>query len=707
MHSLFVRRPTALLIALAAMALPLAPIAARADGDDPNGVGVARISLIDGSVAVQRGDTSTPVDAAVNAPVLAADYVTTGDGSHAEVQFDGTSTVRLGDNVQMRFTRIDAGNRSCSSRKARSSCACCAERRRERHRHAVDLDPSARRRQLSRHRRSRRAHAAHRALRPRRDRDAARQSSRRVGRRAARAGTGVQSVRASRRGRRGRRFRQLQPRPRPVRAARPRAEHRVSPGMQGVADLDANGRWVADNSYGQVWVPRTSAPTGRRIATAVGSGKTTTAGPGSAPNRGAGRRITTVAGITARRTAGRGIPVRGWRVAVWQPALVAFIGFGGGGGREPRLRQHRLGSARSVRAVPPWWGRGYNSTTIVVNNYNGGERYRNALYNGATYVDHQRFLEGRFDHRVRDDGRTGPSGTSRPRSRAGRSLAGKPALHRSSGAPRTSRCARPSRSARSPVTPASCSARRSSSSARRSPAECVRRAAEPSRGSAPPGCTPYGGRARRRLVAFRHAARPTHNVTTTPGGTTRSGYGTDRPSYTTAAPRLGRQTVRGTVQHYQRPGYSQPSGTYQRPGYSQPREPTSGRATAKPSDTYSAAGVQPTSGTYQRPGYNQRREHTSGPATAKPSDTYQRPGYSQGSGTVPAAGYSQRSGNYQRPGYSQPAGQPTSGRRTTKRAYPQHGVRPAGADYQRQQPSTPPARTQQGSRRLAAPEEQR
>src|ERR1700735_4394448 len=111
MHLSFFRRPNALLIAVAALFIPLsAPLAAQAD-EDPGAVGVARISLIDGSVAVQRGDSAAPVDAAVNAPVLPEDYVTTGDGSHAEVQFDGLSMLRLGDNVQMRFTRIDPGNR--------------------------------------------------------------------------------------------------------------------------------------------------------------------------------------------------------------------------------------------------------------------------------------------------------------------------------------------------------------------------------------------------------------------------------------------------------------------------------------------------------------------------------------------------------------------------------------------------------------------
>src|SRR6266404_6879338 len=52
-----------------------------------------------------------------------------------------------------------------------------------------------------------------------------------------------------------------------------------------------------------------SSPAGRLIGTAIGYGKTTMAGPGSAPIPGAGRRITTGAGSMVR-LAGAGTPGR-------------------------------------------------------------------------------------------------------------------------------------------------------------------------------------------------------------------------------------------------------------------------------------------------------------------------------------------------------------------------------------------------------------
>ena len=100
----------ALVVALVApLALPVAALAD--DAAEGQGVGVARLSVVDGNVAIQRGDSNSTVDAVLNAPVLGADYVTTGPQSRAEVQFDGRTVVRLGENVQMRFSHIEDGNR--------------------------------------------------------------------------------------------------------------------------------------------------------------------------------------------------------------------------------------------------------------------------------------------------------------------------------------------------------------------------------------------------------------------------------------------------------------------------------------------------------------------------------------------------------------------------------------------------------------------
>src|SRR6185312_15874696 len=63
-------------------------------GDDPSH-SVARISVIQGEVNVQRGDSGEVVAAALNAPLQAQDHLQTADGSRAEIQFDSSNMVRL------------------------------------------------------------------------------------------------------------------------------------------------------------------------------------------------------------------------------------------------------------------------------------------------------------------------------------------------------------------------------------------------------------------------------------------------------------------------------------------------------------------------------------------------------------------------------------------------------------------------------------
>ncbi|MGC9991204.1 MAG: DUF6600 domain-containing protein [Candidatus Cybelea sp.] len=79
---------------------------------DNNGPGVARVSVVQGSAVVQRGDSNTQTTAVINAPLLPGDYVSTGGTSRAELQFDGQTAVRLGGNVQARITDNDPNNRA-------------------------------------------------------------------------------------------------------------------------------------------------------------------------------------------------------------------------------------------------------------------------------------------------------------------------------------------------------------------------------------------------------------------------------------------------------------------------------------------------------------------------------------------------------------------------------------------------------------------
>jgi hypothetical protein len=76
-----------------------------------NGPGVVRVSIVDGSVIVQRGESHVQTIAVPNAPLLPGDYISTGKTSRAELQFDGYTAVRLGGSAQVRIVASDPNNR--------------------------------------------------------------------------------------------------------------------------------------------------------------------------------------------------------------------------------------------------------------------------------------------------------------------------------------------------------------------------------------------------------------------------------------------------------------------------------------------------------------------------------------------------------------------------------------------------------------------
>jgi hypothetical protein len=81
----------------------------RADAGSAAKLAVARISVIEGgALVVQRGDTQKQVAGAINAPLFPGDFVTTGEGARAEVQFDGFSVLRLSQNAQVRIVKDNA-----------------------------------------------------------------------------------------------------------------------------------------------------------------------------------------------------------------------------------------------------------------------------------------------------------------------------------------------------------------------------------------------------------------------------------------------------------------------------------------------------------------------------------------------------------------------------------------------------------------------
>ena len=409
MHSFIFRRRAALLAA--AFVLPLAmPIAARADGDagtDPGGV--ARISFLQGPVSVQRGDSASPVDAAMNAPVLGADYITTGNGARAEVEFDGRTAIRLGENVQMRFAHLDQDGREVQLAQGTIDL-----------RVAGDVDP-----RTDVDTPSVTVHALEPgSYRISVDSDGSTFVTARSGRAevvsphgAEPLGTGrtvvatgtaanphVENVEAVALDA----FDSFcQDRDANFDRALASNEPYVNPNVQGVGDLDADGSWMNDPQYGQVWspndVPANWAPYQDGSWTWEDGYGWTWVGYepwGWAPYH-YGRWY-----YSAAYSRWCWYPPARAQVAVWSPALVAFFGFGGGGGVSVGFGFGNIGwvPLAPFEAFTPWWGRRgvvVNNVTVI-NNYNDfTHHYRNALVaHGVTAVARERFLQGRFDEHV-------------------------------------------------------------------------------------------------------------------------------------------------------------------------------------------------------------------------------------------------------------------------------------------------------------------
>jgi hypothetical protein len=76
-------------------------------GADPAAPGVARVSYISGNASSQRGDNGEWVALTVNAPLEPGDRISTGQGSRAEVQLDGTDVLRLSENSTAKIVSIN------------------------------------------------------------------------------------------------------------------------------------------------------------------------------------------------------------------------------------------------------------------------------------------------------------------------------------------------------------------------------------------------------------------------------------------------------------------------------------------------------------------------------------------------------------------------------------------------------------------------
>lgn len=98
-------------IALTEAVAGATPVMAQGYPGNYSGPGVANVSVANGNVVIVRGGSGAQVGAAINAPILPGDYIATGPGSRAEVQFDGISTLRLAQNTQVRFVNLSPSSR--------------------------------------------------------------------------------------------------------------------------------------------------------------------------------------------------------------------------------------------------------------------------------------------------------------------------------------------------------------------------------------------------------------------------------------------------------------------------------------------------------------------------------------------------------------------------------------------------------------------
>ncbi|HKW96172.1 MAG TPA: DUF6600 domain-containing protein [Bryobacteraceae bacterium] len=377
--------------------------------------GVARLSTFAGDVTIQRADSGETTAAAVNAPMVAGDTITTDAGSRAEVQLDDANVVRLGDNSAVRLTELTSGRYQLEVAHGTVMYSVVRDSRVQ----AEISTPLMSVRPLQRG-----------AFRISVFDDGRVEVTPRVGEAEIYTPRGVETLRAGN-------TMMVQGSPsdpefqivrsiqqdefdrwnadRDRDLSQARSYQYVNPGVSGAADLDSYGRWVDMPQYGRVWSPSVGpdwAPysNGRWVWTDWYGWTWVDYDPwGWAPFHygrwfwGAGYGWCWYPGPYYARP-------------YWSPALVAFFGFGGfhvglgfGG---PGFGWVPLAP---FEACHPWWGRGFyggyrNHNVLVnninvVNNVNITNIYRNArVRNGVSVVNAGDFANGRFGNRLQVSG---------------------------------------------------------------------------------------------------------------------------------------------------------------------------------------------------------------------------------------------------------------------------------------------------------------
>jgi hypothetical protein len=385
-------------------ALLLAGLCVPARAQDPDDLkrGVGRISLMNGQVSVQRGDSAEWVAGVVNAPLIAGDRVATAENSRAEVQFDASNMFRLGASAEVHLTQLESAHYQMELAKGTLSFRVLrpSEASVEIDTPSVSVRPS----QVGSYRisvnDSGETHVTARSgsvevFSPRGSQTVA--SGQTLIARGEPADPEYQIVAAVGYDEWDRwndaRDRSL------TQSGSPQY---VGPGVSGAEDLDGYGAWTNVEGYGEVWrptVPPDWAPYEYGRWTWLDWYGWTWVGNepwGWAPYH-YGR------WFHHDNYGWLWYPgLRGSR-HYWSPGSVAFFGFGGGG-YSPGFG-FGFGNVGWVPLAPyevfhPWWGRGYYgglNRSINITNVNISAVYRNArVRNGVTSLGAEDFRNGRF-----------------------------------------------------------------------------------------------------------------------------------------------------------------------------------------------------------------------------------------------------------------------------------------------------------------------
>jgi uncharacterized protein DUF6600/FecR-like protein len=404
------RRTPYLLFMALMLAGTVATIQAQDPQVDPNDAaehGVARISVINGDVTIERGDSGEQTAAAVNAPLVAGDMVSTAPGSRVEIQFDAANMLRLAPDSEVRIGELTAKRYQLEVGRGTAILSVV----RDSHAQVEVSTPSISVRPVQRG-----------AYRIAVFEDGRSEITPRAGEVEVYGPRGVETLRVGN-------TMTVRGDPsdpefqvagavaqddfdrwnaeRDQNLMRSTSYRHVNPEIQGADDLDAHGQWVSDPQYGDVWHPAVGpdwAPYryGRWVWEDWYGWTWVSYDPwGWAPFHygrwfyGAGYGWCWYPGPVYARP-------------YWSPALVAFFGFGGfhvgvgfGG---PGFGWVPLAP---FEVFHPWYGRGFYggfrdrnvmvNHINVVNNVNIVNNYRNArVTNGVTAVNANDFARGRF-----------------------------------------------------------------------------------------------------------------------------------------------------------------------------------------------------------------------------------------------------------------------------------------------------------------------